>query len=1233
MRDGPPLLLFRLLLSSTSIGAGCAASTAPAAPAFPPSLQIVVAAGASSSTASELHAVPAFPSLIVVAAGASSSELHAASSLRATLHAIAPSRGFAIVTTAANAANGGSVPHIAVGHGAALALGAPPGLLAGLGTEGLLVATTGNGTWQLPPSCAVLTGGPAAPRGALYAVNVFLEALGVKFLGRYDTTMPAALPAVLPAKLFTLSLPRFEYRQLMEFQATNFVPGRNYSTLPGGLTPASGASGAATVDFMVHRRLNSAGPLGGSAAAQFPDPAHGGTVAYANPPGFVHTSYGLLSPKATNLKAPDPAMWKAHNEWFWPRTDPTEYGQLCWSNASLQQFIIKNLKSQLALQPAATIVSVSQNDNENFCQDPAELAVNKAEGTPGGALFRAVNVIAEALEEAFPHVLVDTLAYQWSLPAPKVMTPHKNVVIRICPLDTNLAQPITSIDNADVAFRKAFAGWAAISNRTYIWSYIANYQDTMSPFPDWLVLGPNLNFYAANGVRGMFAEGAYTGPGADMAELKDYLLSRLMWGFDGMVELDDRDIIRQFLDDYYGTAAAPFIRHYMDTVTGSLIDSGYFVRYSFDGVHAPYLTPMVLLTSADAFVHARVVVANSSVILTRVVRSSMAVYFVVLSRWQELRSFAKAEQIRWPLEPTLREAFAVFSAAFNATKQLYGVAPALSLGVDGDVSMAMLRASLFMDSAGCASGSSSPQLPYNITGSGGPQSYVYGPYSVKGFAMIGPPPAFVELVLAPPGAEPWLIGGIHATPSCRYIAQNLPCPDGNATHVLSLDGRVVKTWETGLFLNASSHLTLAWSPTSMTRARTVRIATTQNVSRWVDWAGIQIFRCAEDADASVDEVPAAGKTDDETGTSGVAVVSVRFGPPAAMPVVCPQSKCRFGGSTAADDFTAFVGRGSSAVVLGTANRSVVLSTDSGLSFALLPAAVAKEGLANSAVGPGTPFPCGDAAVCTVGDARLNVSLNPRAAVGDRRSVWNASRLVTPGGWRVERTVIKAGIEWALPPGLCLYSDYSAPPVYVRGSGWLKTVVTNTMCRTPKDLNKTGWGRVHPSSIQLFAEDPNSPGSWGWRSQVADGLKTGGQEGANENAIVVLDDPGALLCIFRVDGGDGWPDHRHKPFMRVTSRDAGLHWSNPVSLPAHVLSARPQLVKLPGGPLLLSGGRPMLGLWISVDGKGEGWSQTYNLAGYHNAGQPDKKLRFCEAFANGTADWLESTCCAWPCTLT
>ena len=72
------------------------------------------------------------------------------------------------------------------------------------------------------------------------------------------------------------------------------------------------------------------------------------------------------------------------------------------------------------------------------------------------------------------------------------------------------------------------------------------------------------------------------------------------------------------------------------------------------------------------------------------------------------------------------------------------------------------------------------------------------------------------------------------------------------------------------------------------------------------------------------------------------------------------------------------------------------------------------------------------------------------------------------------------------------------------------------------------------------------------------------------------------------------------------------------------SARPMLLAVPGGPLLLSGGRPFLNLWVSSDGLGTAW-EAVNLAGEHNRRQPDPALRFCDAFANGTSTWLESTC--------
>jgi hypothetical protein len=133
-------------------------------------------------------------------------------------------------------------------------------------------------------------------------------------------------------------------------------------------------------------------------------------------------------------------------------------------------------------------------------------------------------------------------------------------------------------------------------------------------------------------------------------------------------------------------------------------------------------------------------------------------------------------------------------------------------------------------------------------------------------------------------------------------------------------------------------------------------------------------------------------------------------------------------------------------------------------------------------------------------------------------------------------------------------------------------------------------------------------------------------GANENDMVV-DARGRLLVIFRVDGGDGFPHHSHKPYMQVRSTDGGFTWSKPVSLPPTMLSARPQMLMVgPDGPLIMTGGRPRLMLWVAWDGTGDsGWAE-YNIASQHNKGlPPQSNLSFCTAFANGSATWLESTC--------
>ena len=108
------------------------------------------------------------------------------------------------------------------------------------------------------------------------------------------------------------------------------------------------------------------------------------------------------------------------------------------------------------------------------CTESEELKINEEEGTPGGSLFRAVNIIADGLKDDFPGIAIDTLAYQWSRPAPKITQPRGNVIIRLCSIECNFAVPLT--DPKNVNFQTDMNAWSKVSNRTFIWNYITNFR-------------------------------------------------------------------------------------------------------------------------------------------------------------------------------------------------------------------------------------------------------------------------------------------------------------------------------------------------------------------------------------------------------------------------------------------------------------------------------------------------------------------------------------------------------------------------------------------------------------------------------------------------------------------------------------------------------------------------------------------------------------------------------------
>jgi hypothetical protein len=359
--------------------------------------------------------------------GDAAASVGAAAALVARFVALAAAGGAAAPPLPVYAPGGApaGTPVIAVGFKAASRLSPPPppGGWASLGAEGHALAS-GLGAGG---ACAAATGADGAPRGTLYAAIALLEALGCRFWAPNATSFPAAPVAALPP-LGAVFVPPLEYRSTDNWQVQG-----------PGFGPWS----------VLVRENDAADPTDGA-------PKPGGGVAYVSPPGFANNADVWVSPS-------DP-VGKLHPEWFGGSH------QLCYTAPGLIDFLIVRARQFIAGDPAASILTLAQNDNQDYCKTPAEQAAMDAEGSPMAPLLRAVNAIAANLSADFPALAVDTLAYQYTRKAPNVTKPLPNVIVRLCSIECNFRVPMSDpLEPANAAFAKDLEAWAGISKRLYIW--------------------------------------------------------------------------------------------------------------------------------------------------------------------------------------------------------------------------------------------------------------------------------------------------------------------------------------------------------------------------------------------------------------------------------------------------------------------------------------------------------------------------------------------------------------------------------------------------------------------------------------------------------------------------------------------------------------------------------------------------------------------------------------------
>jgi hypothetical protein len=219
------------------------------------------------------------------------------------------------------------------------------------------------------------------------------------------------------------------------------------------------------------------------------------------------------------------------------------------------------------------------------------------------------------------------------------LRPRTNVIVRLYSIECNFREPLDHPSNA--SFAADIRGWAERADRLYIWDYTTDFAHYVQPHPNWFTLGANVRFFQANKVRGVFEQGAYQSHGSEMAELRAWVLAQLLWN----PQQDDRALIREFLDGYYGPAAKPIAR-YLELMHDA--SRGHNLTCS-SGTDASFLRFKPLAEAEKLWQEAERTVAGAEELLARVRLAHLPVRYVWLSRWDQLRKESTEAGAAWPL--------------------------------------------------------------------------------------------------------------------------------------------------------------------------------------------------------------------------------------------------------------------------------------------------------------------------------------------------------------------------------------------------------------------------------------------------------------------------------------------------------------------------------------------------------------------------------------------------------
>ena len=158
--------------------------------------------------------------------------------------------------------------------------------------------------------------------------------------------------------------------------------------------------------------------------------------------------------------------------------------------------------------------------------------------------------------------------------------------------------------------------------------------------------GPNIRFLADHGVKGYFAEALPQSPGLEMAELRNWVLAKLMWN----PKLDGNALVEEFVHGYYGPAGKRVLA-YIRQMHEAVEKSGDYLGLG-SPTDAKFVSLEMLCTGWRHLQEAGKAVEHDQALRLRVRIAQLPVRYIFLMRFDSLRKEAEAAHIVWPMPAT-----------------------------------------------------------------------------------------------------------------------------------------------------------------------------------------------------------------------------------------------------------------------------------------------------------------------------------------------------------------------------------------------------------------------------------------------------------------------------------------------------------------------------------------------------------------------------------------------------